>query len=96
MFRGSASVPSGQHGVQVHNVGGDINGTTGKDRTNFYEYLPSAELELALFLESRPMQALTIDQKNLDAEIATVQEERRRSWTTAPTAGPRGRGRAGL
>ena len=79
MFRGSASVPSGQHGVQVHNVGGDINGTTGKDRTNFYEYLPSAELELALFLEADRMRALTIDQKNLDAEIATVQEERRRS-----------------
>lgn len=84
MFRGSANVPSGQHGVQVHNVGGDINGTTGKDRTNYYEYLPSSELELALFLEADRMRALTIDQRNLDAEVATVQEERRRSHDNQP------------
>lgn len=84
MFRGSANVPSGQHGVQVHNVGGDINGTTGKDRTNYYEYLPSSELELALFLEADRMKALTIDRRNLDAEIATVQEERRRGHDNQP------------
>lgn len=84
MFRGSANVPSGQHGVQVHNVGGDINGTTGKDRTNYYEYLPSSELELALFLEADRMKALTIDRRNLAAEIATVQEERRRGHDNQP------------
>jgi zinc protease len=84
MFRGSRNVASGLHGVLVHNVGGDINGTTGYDRTNFYEYLPSTQLELALFLEADRMASLTLNQKNLDAEIATVKEERRMRQDNQP------------
>ena len=77
MFKGSANVGSGEHFLLVYNNGGDMNGSTSKDRTNYFERLPTNQLDLALFLESDRMRSLDITKDNLQNQISTVKEERR-------------------
>src|SRR5438128_11777494 len=60
MFKGSANVGKGEHMMLVNDNGGTMNGTTNKDRTNYFETLPSNQLDLALYLESDRMRALDI------------------------------------
>ena len=57
----------------------DINGTTDFDRTNYFETLPSNQLELALWLESDRMGYLLgkIDQERLANQRDVVRNERR-------------------
>jgi predicted Zn-dependent peptidase len=77
MFKGSANVGSGEHFMLVFNNGGNMNGTTNEDRTNYFEVLPANQLDLALFLESDRMKSLDITKDNLDNQRNAVQEERR-------------------
>ena len=77
MFQGSANVGKGEHELLVHNYGGHVNGRTNNDLTNYFEALPKNQLDMALFLESDRMRALTITQANLDNQRKVVQEERR-------------------
>ncbi|MEC8953049.1 MAG: pitrilysin family protein, partial [Acidobacteriota bacterium] len=48
-----------------------------KDRTLYFERLPSNQLDLGLFLEADRMASLDITQENLDNQRQAVQEERR-------------------
>jgi zinc protease len=84
MFKGSANVGSGEHFMLVFNNGGDMNGSTNKDRTNYFERMPSNQLDLALFLESDRMRSLDITRDNLQNQISTVQEERRQGVDNQP------------
>jgi zinc protease len=77
MFQGSENVGKGEHLILVRVNGGDVNGTTTDDSTNYYERVPANQLDMALFLESDRMKALRITQANLDNQRSTVQEERR-------------------
>jgi zinc protease len=77
MFQGSQNVGKGEHLIMVQVNGGDVNGTTSDDSTNYYERVPANQLDMALFLESDRMRALRITQANLDNQRSTVQEERR-------------------
>ena len=77
MFKGSEQVGPGEHFMLVFNNGGNMNGTTNKDRTLYYETLPANQLDLALFLEADRMWSLEITKENLDNQINAVQEERR-------------------
>src|SRR5215211_565051 len=77
MFKGSENVGTGEQIVLIFNNGGDMNGTTNEDRTNYYEVLPANQLDLALFLESDRMKSLAITKDNLDNQRNAVQEERR-------------------
>jgi len=77
MFKGSENVGPGEHFTLVFNNGGNMNGTTNKDRTLYYETLPSNQLELGLFLEADRMRSLDITTDNLDNQRHAVQEERR-------------------
>lgn len=77
MFKGSQNVGSGEHFLLVFNNGGTMNGTTNEDRTNYFEALPSNQLDLALFLEADRMKSLEITKENLDNQRNAVQEERR-------------------
>ena len=63
-----------------------INGTTDFDRTNYFETLPSNQLELALWLESDRMGYLldTLDQANLSNQQDVVRNERRQSIENVP------------
>jgi zinc protease len=84
MFKGSENVGSGEHFLLVFNNGGTMNGTTNEDRTNYFEALPSNQLDLALFLEADRMRSLAITRKNLDNQRNAVQEERRLSVDNQP------------
>ena len=58
MFQGSENVGKGEHLILVRVNGGDVNGTTSEDSTNYYERVPANQLDMALFLESDRMRAL--------------------------------------
>lgn len=77
MFKGSENVGSGEHFLLVFNNGGNMNGTTNEDRTNYFEALPANQLDMALFLEADRMKSLAITKENLDNQRNAVQEERR-------------------
>jgi zinc protease len=77
MFKGSENVGSGEQFLLIFNNGGTMNGTTNEDRTNYFEALPSNQLDLALFLEADRMKSLAITKENLDNQRNAVQEERR-------------------
>ncbi|HTR35981.1 MAG TPA: pitrilysin family protein [Bryobacteraceae bacterium] len=77
MFQGSENVGKGEHMIQVEDNGGDMNGTTTEDRTNYFESFASNQLDLGLFLEADRMRSLVISQANLDNQRNAVQEERR-------------------
>src|ERR1700686_2542311 len=84
MFQGSQNVGKGEHLILVRVNGGDVNGTTSDDSTNYYERVPANQLDMALFLESDRMRALRITQANLDNQRNTVQEERRLRMDNQP------------
>jgi predicted Zn-dependent peptidase len=90
MFQGSKNVAKGQHFALLEAAGGrggaDINGTTDWDRTNYFEQLPSNQLELALWLEADRMGNLlpAVDQAKLDNQREVVKNERRQSIDNQP------------
>src|SRR3954469_11984884 len=55
LFQGSASVGANEHFELVQRAGGTLNGSTWLDRTNYYETVPSNQLELTLWLEANRM-----------------------------------------
>ena len=87
MFEGSRHVPGNSHMQFLEAAGAsDINGTTDFDRTNYFETLPSNQLELALWLESDRMGYLPdkLDQANLSNQQDVVRNERRQSVENQP------------
>src|SRR5256714_3023433 len=87
MFEGSRHVPGSSHFRHLEAAGAsDINGTTDFDRTNYFETLPSNQLELALWLESDRMGYLlgTLDREKLANQRDVVRNERRQSVENAP------------
>src|SRR5918992_1172974 len=86
MFKGSANVEKGQHFALIQAAGGTLNATTWLDRTNYFETLPSHELELALWLEADRMASLlpAMTQEKLDNQRDVVKNERRYSVDNQP------------
>ncbi|MGH2483364.1 MAG: M16 family metallopeptidase [Candidatus Limnocylindria bacterium] len=86
MFQGSANVAKGEHFAMVNGAGGTLNASTWTDRTNYFETLPSHELELALWLESDRMASLlpAMTQEKLDNQRDVVKNERRSSVDNQP------------
>jgi zinc protease len=77
MFDGSPNVGRGQFDEYITKAGGWNNAYTAWDKTNYYEVLPSHQLELALWLESDRMTELTITDVSLTTQRNVVKEERR-------------------
>ena len=86
MFQGSAHVGKAEHIALVQAAGGTMNGTTWLDRTNYFETMPSHQLELALWLEADRMGTLTeaLSQENLDNQREVVKNEKRWSYDNRP------------
>ena len=86
LFQGSAHVPDNDHFRLIQEAGGTLNGTTNQDRTNYFETLPSNQLELALWLESDRMGFLlpAMTQAKLDNQRDVVMNERRQSYENRP------------
>src|SRR5205085_9802837 len=70
----------------VQRAGGTLNGSTWLERTNYYETLPSNQLELALWLEANRMGTLlsAMTQQKLDTQREVVMNERRWSMDNQP------------
>ena len=86
LFQGSANVGSNEHFELVQRAGGTLNGSTWLDRTNYYETVPSNQLELAIWLEANRMGYLlpAMTQQKLDTQRDVVQNERRWSMDNQP------------
>ena len=86
LFQGSADVGSNEHFEFVQRAGGTLNGSTWLDRTNYFETVPSNQLELAIWLEANRMGYLlsAMTQQKLDTQRDVVQNERRWSVDNQP------------
>jgi predicted Zn-dependent peptidase len=86
MFQGSAHVPKNKHFELIERVGGTLNATTWFDRTNYFETVPSNDLELALWLESDRMGWMlpAMDQEKLDNQRDVVKNEKRQRYDNQP------------
>src|SRR6185369_1938939 len=73
MFQGSKHVADEQHFKILTEVGATLNGSTNTDRTNYWEVLPSNQLEPALWLESDRMGFLldSVTQNKFEVQRAT-------------------------
>jgi zinc protease len=86
MFMGSEHVPVGAFDQWLEAAGANNNGSTSFDRTNYFEWMPSNALPLALWLEADRMGWLlpTMDQAKLDVQRDVVKNERRQRVDNVP------------
>ena len=86
MFQGSKNVADDQHFKIITEAGGTLNGTTNTDRTNYFETVPSNQLEKMLWLEADRMGFLldSVTQKKFEVQRATVKNERGQRYDNAP------------
>lgn len=86
LFQGSENIGTNDHFRYVQQIGGVANGSTWYDRTNYYETLPSHELDRGLWLESDRMGFFLggIHQEKLDNQRDVVMNERRQRVDNQP------------
>jgi len=86
MFEGSKNVKEGEFDNLLEGAGGNNNGSTTNDRTNYVIDVPSNALELALFLESDRMAYLldTMSPARVNGQRDVVKNERRQSYENVP------------
>jgi zinc protease len=86
MFQGSQHLPKGTGDRLVEAAGGDTNGSTSQDTTQYWEQVPSNALEQMLYIESDRMGFLlpTLTQDKLDNQRDVVRNERRQSYEMRP------------
>jgi zinc protease len=85
MFQGSAHADD-DYFQPLQKNGGQVNGNTTLDRTNYFEGVPSRYLPLALFLESDRMGWLddVLSPQKFDNQRDVVRNERRQRYETPP------------
>ncbi|HEY6063067.1 MAG TPA: pitrilysin family protein [Chitinophagaceae bacterium] len=86
MFQGSDHVADEQHFKIVTEAGGTLNGSTNRDRTNYFETVPSNQLEKMLWLEADRMGYLldAVTQKKFEVQRSTVKNERGQNYDNRP------------
>jgi len=86
LFQGSADVGANEHFELIQRAGGTLNGSTWLDRTNYFETVPSNQLEPVLWLEANRMGWLlpAMTQQKLDTQRDVVKNERRWSVDNQP------------
>ncbi len=86
MFQGSEHVGDQEHFKIITEAGGTLNGTTNRDRTNYFETIPSNQLEKILWLESDRMGFLidAVSQKKFEIQRDTVKNERAQNYDNRP------------
>lgn len=86
MFQGSDHVADEQHFKIVTEAGGTLNGSTNRDRTNYYQTVPSNQLEKMLWLEADRMGFLldAVTQQKFEVQRSTVKNERGQNYDNRP------------
>src|SRR5688500_3868616 len=86
LFQGSEEVGANEHFELIQRAGGTLNGSTWLERTNYFETVPSNQLELVLWLEANRMGKLlpAMTQQKLDTQRDVVKNERRWSMDNQP------------
>ena len=86
MFQGSKHVGDQQHFKLITEAGGNLNGSTNRDRTNYFETVPANQLEKALWLESDRMGFLldAVSQRKFEIQRDTVKNERAQNFENRP------------
>lgn len=82
MFGGSKNIPVFDEPLQ--RAGGENNAFTSPDITNYYDTLPSSNLETAFWLESDRMLSLSFDPKVLEVQQNVVIEEFKQRYLNQP------------
>src|SRR4051794_18496905 len=86
MFMGSENAPEKLHDNITIGSGGTNNGSTNRDRTNYYETFPKNALEPVLWLEADRMGFLldAVTQPKFEVQRETVKNERGQNYDNAP------------
>ncbi len=95
LFQNSVHVGEDKFFERLRAVGGtDMNGSTTFDRTNYFEVVPSHQLEMALWVESDRMGYFlpTLTQDSLDNQKEVVRNEKRQNYDNVPYGKTRERG----
>ncbi len=86
MFQGSENVADEEHFKIITDAGGTLNGSTNRDRTNYFETVPVNQLETMLWLEADRMGFLlpAVTQKKFEVQRATVKNEKGQNYDNRP------------
>ncbi len=86
MFQGSENVADEQHFGLITESGGTLNGSTNQDRTNYYQTVPSNQLEKMLWLESDRMGYFldAVTPEKFENQRETVKNERGQNYDNRP------------
>ncbi|MEU1277929.1 insulinase family protein [Streptomyces sp. NPDC005805] len=87
MFRGSAGLPEGRFYEHVHPLGGQANGTTHQDYTDYHQVVPAAALERALFAEADRMRAPLFTPEALAEQLDGIETEIHEAVVAPPYGG---------
>ncbi len=82
MFGGSVNIP--EFDTPLQQAGGENNAFTSNDITNYYDVVPSQNLETALWLESDRMLSLAFTPKSLEVQRNVVIEEFKQRYLNQP------------
>ncbi len=85
-FQGSENVADEQHFGLITESGGTLNGSTNTDRTNYFETVPSNQLERMLWLESDRMGFFldAVTPEKFENQRETVKNERGQNYDNRP------------
>jgi zinc protease len=86
MFQGSENVGDEEHFKIISDAGGTLNGTTNRDRTNYFETAPANQLETLLWLEADRMGFLlpAVTQEKFEVQRSTVKNEKQQNYDNQP------------
>jgi zinc protease len=84
MFEGSENIKRGTIDKLVSGAGGNLNASTGFDKTDYFLNLPSNQLKLALWIESERMMHNRIDETGVETQRKVVKEERSMRYDNQP------------
>ncbi|MFD0656131.1 M16 family metallopeptidase [Thermocatellispora tengchongensis] len=87
MFRGSENLPDGRFFDHIHRLGGNANGTTHQDYTDYHQIVPAEALEQALFSEADRMRAPRFTEETLARQLDGIEMEIHDAVTGRPYGG---------
>lgn len=77
LFEGTENIPRGKFMEMIQSAGGTLNASTSWDFTDYYQIMPSNQLELALYMESERLLHAKIDEVGVETQREVVKEEKR-------------------